>query len=262
MARVTAKPVAFARLEPIQRKRPVVFEQLEPIQRVYLLALLGCFAVMGILIALIVPPHEKGPKPNIGLHFDSGTMVSVDDAKISWLIVVAAAISGAAYTVRFRKWFQPDTDMYLHYMEPVVTSLVMVDVLALSRVSDGHLLVMSAVTAYFVSLAEHVGLYVNESKGGQWLAAWMHAVAIGGWAALLEVAWYTAVWSEHHIGSETPNYVIPTLAVATSLLVLTKFGHLVMLYGSNAMRHPVRREAALAGMHVALLATVGFVPML
>lgn len=226
--------------------------------RVYLLTWIACAVIGSVLTILSI--NGNGPTPDIGLTFDSGREYSVHEAKLTWLVVIAAGIS---FAVNFYRWFKhtrAESVMLVYYTTPVVTSLLVVDVLALSRVHEGHTLVLGAVLAFMVSLTETTGVYLP--KGGVFVAVWLQAAAAAGWVALLEVAWYTAAWSEHHLGGITPNYVIPLLVVVTALLVLTKVAHLIILYGTRAATHPVRCEAVLCGLHVALLAVVGFVPML
>lgn len=214
------------------------------------------FACLGIAVALgICTLNGKGPTPDISMHFDSGTEYNVHEAKLTWIVLVAAAISGFAYLIK------AVTDKSAFWM-PFVVCLLVVDLLALARVRHGQMLIMGGVAGFFVSLTEHTSLRVLRGGDGHWAAWWLQAASVGGWAAILETAWYTAAWSEHNAGSVTPDYVIPLMVIVTVLLALTKVVHLAMLYGPNAARHPIRSEVALAGMHLALLAVVGFVPML
>lgn len=212
------------------------------------------FTALGVVVGILTATG-RGPTPDIALHFDSGSEYDVRAIPINWFLVGACAVATFSCACASQGGAASGWEFWIYCWNPLVTALLVVDLAGLSRVRDGFLLATLSLLAYQVSIMELTRSHIKTGSFKEGL--WLRLVMLAGWALILFVLWYTAAWSERNVGSATPDYVIPVLAVVTCLVGATKLAVLV-----NRFPSPWWRECILLCSQFAQLAVCAFVPML
>lgn len=254
------------------------------VKAVYGWALLA-FAMLAFVVG-VLEAAGKGPRPDTALHFDSGSEYSIHETRLNWFIVAAASVSAVVNFAKYQAKDQQPHPFWVYCWAPIVMPLIIVDLAALSRVRDGFILALLCFLTYVVSMIEITGVIIVSATGkfqagmeGEpggmqdehvatgmrvvtGLRIWTQLVAACGWGLIMTVIWYTASWSERTIGDITPNYVVPVLAISTSLIGVLKVAQIAGLlhYTPCGMRAWLR-ETILVAAQFSLLAICAFVPM-